>query len=149
MRFQFVTPGSREWHEARELRHASFFRPLGLPLSVMDDDEEPNGAHLVALIDGGVVGYGRLFDLGAGEFHLSQLVVAPDHRGKGIGSALLRALVGKARNDGGAVVKLAARVTAVSFYKAAGFHQVGDVFPSGKTGIPHVNMVLDIDRGEA
>lgn len=115
----------------------------------MDDDEEANGAHLVAMMRDGVIGYGRLFEPGSGEFHLSQLVVAPNHRGCGIGSALLQALISHAQNAGGKKVKLKARLTAAGFYLAAGFQQEGEVFPSEKTGIPHVIMVRTIDGQEA
>lgn len=111
MHFRFVTFGSSEWNEARELRHSSFFQPLGLSPTVMDDAEEANATHLVALIANRVVAYGRLFDFGNGEFHLSQLVVAQEHRGEGIGSMVLECLISRARTVGATTIKLSARLS--------------------------------------
>ena len=66
----FVKFGSQAWGEARRIRYSVFFEPHDLPLSVMDDSQETDAIHLVAIEVSQVVGYGRLFDLGHGQFQI-------------------------------------------------------------------------------
>ncbi|MFN2298533.1 MAG: GNAT family N-acetyltransferase [Anaerolineales bacterium] len=148
MDIRFVEYGSAEWREARALRYAAFYRESGLPESVMDDGQEVKGSHLVAVHSGAVVGYGRLNDLGDGQFYISQMVVAPHHRGKGIGSKLLGCLIINAKKAGAELVLLSARLPAASLYERAGFHQEGEVLTSEKTGVSHIRMKLAV-KGES
>lgn len=142
MELRFVTYGSAEWADARQLRYSLFFQPMGLSLSVLDDGEEQAAMHLVALAGNRVVGYGRLYPLENGEYRLSQMVVTPACQGQGIGRQILQYLVNQVRASSGSILRLDARKTAVGFYSKAGFQQVGEVFLSSRTGIPHVTMVM-------
>ena len=144
MKAHFVEYGSLEWKAARTLRHSMFYKDLGLPESIMDDDQEVKGSHLVALNSGKVIGYGRLNDVGDGNFHISQVVVSPDCQGKGIGSMLLDCLIERASSIGARSVWLSARLSASSFYERVGFRQEGEVFTSEKTGVPYIRMRLTI-----
>jgi predicted GNAT family N-acyltransferase len=137
---RFVCHGSSEWSEAREIRDSVFFRPHELPTAVLDDEYEADATHLVAVDDGRVVGYGRLCELGGGEYRISQIVVLPALQRHGIGTVILQHLVREAESAGAASVQLDARLAAVDFYSRAGFRQHGPVFPSPKTGLPHVRM---------
>lgn len=132
--------GSPEWQEARDIRYALFFEVHGLPVSVMDDEHETNAVHLVAKEGDRVVGYGRLAEPDKGRFKISQMAVHPDYQRKGIGKALLAALLGRADHAGAVEVTLNARVDAVAFYERAGFTRSGDTFLSRTTGVPHVLM---------
>ena len=139
---RFVEYGSREWHEGRALRHKLFYQALGHPQSVMDDDQEHHSAHLVVQENGKVVGYGRLFDHGAGEFQISQMAVDADRQGRGIGKLILKRLVNQAFDGGAKRIWLNARTSATRFYEKEGFRPCGKVFPSEKTGLPHIKMQL-------
>ncbi len=62
----------------------------------------------------------------AEECYLAELYVAPDHRGSGLGRALLRACVERARERGCDVIDLATSeddVAARHLYEAAGFRR--------------------------
>jgi hypothetical protein len=146
---RFVEHGSREWHEGRALRHKLFYQALGHPQSVMDDDQEHHSAHLVVQENGKVIGYGRLFDHGAGEFQISQMAVDTDRQGRGIGKTILNRLISQAFDGGAKCIWLNARVSAVKFYEKAGFRPRGKAFPSEKTGIPHIKMNLTLDAYKA
>jgi len=66
------------------------------------------------------------------------MAVLKSQRGKGIGKALLRALVEAARRRGDREVLLSAQVHAVGFYRAEGFQPEGRVYE--EAGIPHQAM---------
>lgn len=138
----FVKFGSQAWGEARRIRYSVFFEPHDLPLSVMDDSQETDAIHLVAIEVSQVVGYSRLFDLGHGQFQISQMVILPAHQHQGIGQLLLQTLIHKAQSLGATSITLKARLPAIQFYTKQGFQPCGEVFASAKTGVPHVNMTL-------
>ena len=144
MHLRFVEYGSREWLEARELRYTLFFLPHRLGPEVMDDAQEAYAMHAVILEAGAVVGCARLFSAGQGKFQISQMAVLPARQGQGIGHMLLKKLVGQAASLGATSVELRARLTAVPFYTRAGFLPDGEAFVSEKTGVPHVNMKLEL-----
>lgn len=150
MDLRFVERQSEEWRAGRALRHTLFFKAHGLPPTVLDDEQEAGADHLVAVNDGAVVAYGRLFDLGCGVFQISQMVVAPSRQSEGLGHRVLQALVCRARKAGATVITLKSRLTAEPFYAKAGFQRLGRPFPSKKTAVPHVNMTLKVsDSNEA
>lgn len=140
MQLNIVKTGSREWVDARQLRYQLFFREHDLPLSVLDDGNEASARHLVAVVDGSVVGYGRLHAKTGSVFQISQMVVSPDHQGQGIGSAILRKLISLTRTCGASLITLNARLPAVSFYAAEGFKTKGAPFISSTTKVPHIAM---------
>lgn len=135
-----VEIGSPEWKAARKLRYALFFEEHSLPQSVLDDGKEENAQHVVAVLGGNVVGYGRLSLTAANVFQISQMVVTPEHQGHGIGSAVLRALIKLASEGGASLIELNARLPAVSFYAAEGFQTKGETYVSSTTKVKHIAM---------
>lgn len=74
---------------------------------------------LVAVHDGEVVGFARGVTDGLSNGYLSMVVVAPAHRGRGLGSRLVRELMG---DDGGVTwVLRAEREGARGFFEKLGF----------------------------
>ncbi len=87
---------------------------------------KPNASLWVAREEG-VVGYGVLW-MQVDEAHIANLAVHPQHRRRGIGRALLRALLLEARRRSAAFVTLEVRVSnlaAQQLYAAHGFEVVG------------------------
>lgn len=85
----------------------------------------------------GLVGYGVL-SVGAGEAHLLNLCIAPEHQGRGFGRELLNHLIDTARGHRAEAVFLEVRPSnqsAVALYESTGFNQVGcrrDYYPAPK-----------------
>lgn len=146
--------------EAVELRYVAGHDPLMLqvadlcyetlhrPFDVSRNDDwgndDPGSSHLVALVDGRVVGYGRLLvedDWG----HVRQVAVYEEWRGMGVGSWIVHALVELARDTGLPRAYLNARLTAVGLYERRGFAVVSpEPFPMPRTFLPHVRMEIDL-----
>ncbi len=80
------------------------------------------------------IGCGRLLPDG----HVGRLAVLSDSRGRGVGAALLDALMALARERGDARVVLNAQTQAMPFYAKFGFAPVGAQFL--EAGIPHQAM---------
>ncbi len=123
-----------------ELRHAALFAPFGLP---RDDGWDAAGAerlHLVALRGADVVGYASVILEPDGTGHIRQVSVAEAVRGAGVGRALMEEAEHEAHRRGLRQLWLNARVTAEGFYHRLGYTTVSEVFPSGRTGVPHVRM---------
>lgn len=91
-------------------------------------------ARVLEAPDGAIIGYG-LVTVAAGESHLLNLTIHPNHRGQGHGRVLLRALLAEARLAGAELAILEVRPSnpsALALYRSEGFEQVGirrDYYP--------------------
>jgi predicted GNAT family N-acyltransferase len=72
--------------------------------------------------------------------HIGRVAVIRHWRGKGVGTALMQAILREARRRGLPVVDLDAQVKAVEFYERLGFAAEGPEFMDA--GIPHRHMRL-------
>jgi predicted GNAT family N-acyltransferase len=94
------------------------------------DEVDEKSVHVIAFDElGNGVGTGRLQPDG----QIGRLVVLKDWRRRGVGMALLQALVEEARKRGLADVTLAAPLRAAEFYREQGFVADGKVFKQGAT----------------
>ena len=84
------------------------------------------------------MGTGRLLPDG----HIGRMAVLRDWRGRGVGGAILVALVERAAARGMRRLVLNAQTHAVSFYARYGFTALGDEFM--EADIPHVAMARDL-----
>lgn len=127
--------------EVDALRHAVLFAPFGIPRDDAWGDAGEDRRHVVALRNGGVVGYACLITEPSGLGHVRQVCVRSDAQGLGVGRAMMRAVEEHAAGLGIRLLWLNARVTAEPFYLRLGYATVSDTpFPSGRTGVPHVRM---------
>ena len=120
-----------DWTEAQKvaspLRFAAFFEPDARP-GVEVDDRDPQSVHAVAYDPAGkAVGTGRLLPDG----QIGQLAVAKEWRRRGVGAALIEALLGEAVKRSYADVTITAPLQAAEFYRAQGFAAEGKVFKEG------------------
>lgn len=131
-----------EIERAMELRIAVFVGEQGVDEAEETDDLDGQATHLVALDDGAVVGTCRLLGPDADTVRLGRMVVAREHRGEGIGRALLEEGERWARARGARRIALHAQTRARTFYARGGYRAVSGPFM--EAGIEHVSMELDL-----
>lgn len=127
------------WEKARELvspiRFEVFVREQRVPAEIELDDQDGVSLHAIGFMAEKAVATGRLLPDG----HIGRMAVLKQWRGRGIGGAILAKLIGAARRRGDREVALSAQVHAVGFYRAHGFHPVGEAYI--EAGIDHQAMV--------
>lgn len=116
------------------LRHEVFVVGQGVPEELERDELDAVSSHALALVDGQVVGTGRLLPDGT----IGRMAVASSARRSGIGAAVLARLEERAVESGLASVELHAQVHARGFYERAGYVAFGEVYL--EAGIEHVSM---------
>ena len=116
------------------LRYVVFVVGQDVPADLERDDLDAVSDHAVALVDGVVVGTGRLLPDGT----IGRMAVADTARGQGIGAAVLRQLEQRARDRQLSAVELHAQVHATDFYAKAGYEPLGEVYL--EAGIEHRSM---------
>lgn len=121
--------------ELRAVRDEVFVGEQGVPVELEHDALDPLCAHVIArLLDGTPIGTARLTP----EHHIGRMAVRAPWRGRGVGDALLLALVDQARRQGWPDVRLNAQVSAIGFYQRHGFLPEGPRF--FEAGIEHQAM---------
>ncbi len=117
-----------------------FVEEQHVPEDLEWDEADERAYHVLAFDDEGVaIGTGRLRLDG----QIGRMAVAREWRGRGVGGAILAALLELARKEGCTVVRLHAQTHALDFYKKYGFTAVGDEFD--EAGIPHRAMELRLE----
>jgi predicted GNAT family N-acyltransferase len=117
-------------------------RPVVLP-----GDEDPTAFHVAAYDDDVLVATGNVrrepapWDPGVPAWRLRGMATEPGRRGEGLGGRVLAALLEHCRDEGGGEVWCNARTPARSFYRRAGFVEVGEEWVDPQIG-PHVRMRL-------
>jgi ribosomal protein S18 acetylase RimI-like enzyme len=108
----------------------------------------PAGALLLALDDGRPVGCVALRALEPPGAEMKRLYVRPDGRGKGVGEALVRELIGRARSTGYATVRLdtlPSMTTAQAMYRRLGFRIIPPYPKNPIPGASHYELTLSDD----
>ena len=122
-----------------DLRDAVLVREPG---EQRDDGRDADCRHVLARDDAGQpIGCARL----GPDRVIGYMAVLPAWRGRGVGTALLRELVGCARAQGWKEVAVHAQGGAAGFYERAGFAAYGDA--SGMTGEAHRALRLALPVG--
>lgn len=120
---------------ARMVRSEVFIDEQKVPVELEWDELDTASLHAVAIDAAGrVCGTGRLLPDG----HIGRMAVRRNVRGRGLGSAILAALMQAARLRGDAEVALNAQTHAQAFYARMGFRSEGEEFEDA--GIPHIHM---------
>ena len=140
-----ATPRSRpvirygQWDElqaeCKAIRFEVFVNEQQVPAEIELDEMDALCLHALAYdAKGTPVGTGRLLPDG----HIGRMAVRKQARGSGVGGALLKGLMEKARERGDTLVALSAQTHAAPFYARYGFVKDGEEFT--EAGIPHINM---------
>lgn len=118
-----------------DIRRTVFIEEQQIPANLEWDGLDADCRHVLAFSQSGeAVGTGRLLANG----RIGRMAVLPDWRGRGVGTAILDALLQLARCDGHPRVILHAQRAVARFYRNAGFMETGEVFM--EAGIEHVPM---------
>ncbi len=127
--------------QTRPLRQA-VLRPHHAPAELAAH-EPPRAFAVGAFGDGGELQAVGLVgpDGEPGSWRVRGMATAPEARGRGLGTAVLDALVGHATAHGARRVWCNARTPARSLYERAGFRAVSEEFELPEIG-PHVKMEL-------
>ena len=121
--------------DLRLVRESVFVREQGVPLALEWDELDPLCKHVIARDAGGdAIGTGRLTP----RHTIGRMAVLPGWRGRGVGDAMLHALMDQARALGWQDLSLHAQASAIEFYARHGFLPVGDRFE--EAGIDHQSM---------
>lgn len=114
-------------HAVSDIEEATFARPWSLDSFRHELERNVAARYLVAVMDERVVGYAGawiIFD----ESHITNIAVAEEFRGRGIGKQLTKALIQYLSNLGASYATLEVRVSnerAQNLYKGLGFVSVG------------------------
>ncbi len=136
--FTFIQPGHTLYDGELELRFRVLREPLGYSRSDVAFPFEADSLHLVAHLDGHVLGCVLFHPEDAHGGRLFQMAVAAHLQGQGLGARLVRTLEAELVQRGFNHVHLHARAPAVPFYERLGYAIVGE--PYTEVGIPHRSM---------
>lgn len=131
------------WREAlplaRPVRERVFIDEQKVPRELEWDEWDDPSEHAVACdAAGNPIGTARLLPDG----RIGRMAVLEQWRRKGVGAALLTAVLDRARGRSMVRALLHAQIQAAGFYRRFGFSERGEEFL--EAGIPHVEMVLDL-----
>jgi len=120
---------------ASAIRFEVFVQEQQVPISEELDAMDPDCLHALAFgSQGAALGTGRLLPDG----HIGRMAVRHVARKKGVGTAVLKALVEAAHTKGFSEVVLGAQLHAKDFYLKQGFVEFGEIFLDAN--IDHVMM---------
>lgn len=122
--------------EAKQIRKAVFMQEQGF--SEEFDHMDAYARHVLCYVDGVAAAVCRYFNSGS-EYVIGRLATLAPYRGKGIGSAVMRAVEDAIRAEGGTAVCIHAQAAARPFYEKCGYIST-DKFDE-EQGCPHVFMV--------
>lgn len=134
--------------EIRPLRHRVLRPGQAFSETLYVGDGLVDTVHLAAFDGDRIVGTASLYREArpggpASGWRLRGMATDPDVRGRGFGAAVLVASIAHVAAAGGGELWCNARMTAVGFYRRAGFEIVGDEFDVPGIG-PHVVMTLAV-----
>jgi len=124
-----------DFADLRAVREPVFIVEQQVPVEEEWDELDPQCRHVIARdADNRPIGTGRLTP----ERKIGRMAVLAEWRGKGVGGAILEALMDEARALGWLEVTLNAQTHAIPFYASYGFEAFGEAFM--EANIPHLAM---------
>jgi GNAT superfamily N-acetyltransferase len=125
-----------ELHAAEyRLRERVLREPLGLTMTETDFEADRADTHVVAIVDGTLVGCLILVDVDAQTVKMRQVAVEPAFQNRGIGVKLVEFSEIYALKKGFSTMTLHARAPVVPFYEKLGYQVFGEEFI--EVTIPH------------
>lgn len=134
--------GEEGFQQALPLRLAVFCDEQHYPREKESDALEATAWHFFLRENGALIATGRLVEEEPGVWHLGRIAVAKPQRGRGLGKAVVTALIEKAKALGARELRVSAQTHAVGFYEQCGFAVSGQEFMD--ENLPHVPMVRSL-----
>ena len=129
-----------DFDDLRAVREAVFIVEQRIPKDIEFDRIDPDCIHLIARDNfHQAIGTARM----SPDQQFGRMAVLKAWRKKGVGKALLLAMIDKARKLGWTEVALNAQIDSVEFYEKFGFTKVGDVFI--EANIPYYTMQIALE----
>lgn len=130
-------------HDILKLRTDIFVVEQKCPYPEIDG-KDPKSQHLMYWENDHIVAYSRLLPPGVSyeEASIGRVVVAKSHRKTGLGYQLLEQSIKATLAQRNQPIKIGAQAHLESFYGAAGFIKVSDVYI--EDDIPHIEMLRRI-----
>lgn len=129
---------TRDIAACRALRRTVFIEEQGVSEADELDDLDETAHHLLATEDGRPIGSARIVILG-GSAKIGRVCVLLENRGRGVGTALIRAALALLfEMPGVTLARLGAQTHAIPFYEKLGFVALGPVYDDA--GFPHQDM---------
>jgi len=130
-----ITNWAHEQDRLSQIRRTVFIDEQGVPEELEWDADDAGSLHFLVIDRADQpIGCARLLPDG----HIGRMAVLPVWRGRGVGRALLAAVIEAAQARGHDTLRLSAQAHAAAFYARAGFVAVGDEYE--EAGIPHIAM---------
>jgi len=123
--------------DAHAIRRTVFIEEQNVPEPDEMDGTDHSCIHLVAYENGTPVSTGRIM-ITNDDFIIGRVATLAGHRGRGIATGIMQALIDACVTMGGERQILHAQLTARTFYEKLNFTAYGEVFMDA--GIPHIAM---------
>lgn len=130
----------KELEEIFRIRETVFVQEQCVDPDLEYDDFEDTSEHFIAIVNGQAAGTARWRRTPNG-IKLERFAVLAEYRGKGVGAALVEAVLADLPSR--TKVYLHSQLRATSLYSRFGFEAEGDIFE--EAGIDHYKMVLRAD----
>ena len=130
-----------DWEAAQAIRFEVFVDEQRVPAEEELDADDAMARHWLAWVDGEPVGTARAVSKAFG-WKIGRVAVRRPYRGRGVGLALMRAILASGREAGVAEARLESQTHALPFYERLGFAAEGPEFLD--CGIPHRLMRLSL-----
>ena len=118
----------------RRIRDLVFVEEQQVPVEIEHDEDDAVATHVLAFDGSAAIGTGRI----TADGKIGRMAVLASHRGRGVGGAILEALIAIAEDEGMDTVWCNAQCHALAFYEGFGFVAEGPVFL--EAGIEHRRM---------
>ncbi len=137
--------GPDELEQYYHLRWKLLRAPWNQPRGSERDPLDERSTHIMAIDrDRAILGVGRLHFNTISEGQIRYMAVATNHQRRGIGTRILKTLEERARLLGATTIVLAARETAIGFYRKRGYRVTGPG-PVLFRQVAHVHMRKSLD----
>ena len=133
-----LTRWDKDQTPLREVRRTVFIEEQKVPEELEWDDDDKTCIHVLVSDNNTPIATGRIKMDG----HIGRMAVLKDYRNKGIGSAVLDALINFSKTLKMKSVYLHAQTSAIPFYEKHGFKISSEEFMDA--GIPHKTMKMDL-----